>query len=759
MKVKDLGRVVPLFRGVYNPEIEDGYEVLDMVYADGATWVSLIDNPTDTPSDESNQWQIVCRAMINDEQIQEIEAAVLEIIAQQGYVMDPEYTHTDRNFTSEYKEILDNYEPPTPVGGNPFKVTVDSGSMVLYLLPGQSYSADTVNWVAVYSQTVVTLEAGDTLYLYCTKTMPVGSGFKVLGGGEYEYTVSGDPRSLHYVDYVNVNNLRKNEFDRLFYQCVGLDIDENFVLPATGLAEKCYNEMFWDCRALTSVPNLPATRMHNYCYSGMFRGCTSLVSVPADLLPATGLAEGCYQAMFEGCSALTSVPNLPATQMQDRCYWSMFKYCTSLVNVPADLLPSTSLRWSCYREMFRECTSLTGAPVLPTVNPVSEAYVEMFSGCNSLTYVKCLLATLDHSVVNGFLPDTDTVGTFVKNSVNNEWEGRDNPRIPQNWTIESEVLPAGNNWFTITASEDSVYFTARFEYNRYGGEYSTDGGQSWTHMDEYNSCNFSLNAGDSIMFHATGDNWAHFNIWDVGGNGHLALSGDLRSVANEHYLDFDTYDNDRQHGMFYRMSQLYDVSQLTMGYTKVTGDASFSQLFRDCHNLQNTPIWTITSVEGTNRVVFEFMFYYCKSLQSVMDLHNMVVGEVNNDNIFENMYGECSSLTSISNALPAPASYKNVSFYSMFANCRNLQRVEDGMFDVPEALEFLSLESIFNQCYRLEYIKLYEWMPKHPSWLLDAGRHVSSPTIYLPTDAQPCESYQNRSGNGIPDNWNIEYYS
>lgn len=705
MKVKDLGRVVPLFRGVYNPEIEDGYEVLDMVYADGATWVSLIDNPTDTPSDESNQWQIVCRAMINGEQIQEIEAAVLEIIAQQGYVMDPEYTHTDRNFTSEYKEILDNYEPPSPVGENPFKVTVDSGSISLYLVPGQSYSADNVNWVAVYSQTVVTLETGDTLYLYCTRTMPVGSGFRILGGGESEYTVSGDPRSLHYVDYVNVNNLRKYEFDRLFYQCVGLDIDENFVLPATGLAERC------------------------------------------------------YQAMFEGCSSLTSVPNLPATQMPECCCWSMFKHCTSLVNVPADLLPSTSLRWSCYREMFRECTALTVAPILPAVNPVSEAYVEMFSGCNSLTYVKCLLATLDGDVVNGFLPDTDTVGTFVKNSVNNEWEGRDNPRIPHNWTIESEVLPAGNDWFTITASEDSVYFTARFEYNNKGGEYSTDGGQNWTHMDEYNSYNFSLNAGDSIMFHATGDSWAHFNIWDAGGNGHLALSGDLRSVANEHYLSFDTYDNDRHRSMFYRMSQLYDVSQLTMGYTKITGGASFSQLFRDCNNLQNTPIWTITSVEGTNQDIFGFMFYYCKSLQSVMDLHNMVVGEVNVNDIFHDMYGECSSLTSISNALPAPASYKNVSFRSMFRGCRNLQRVEDGMFDVPEVIEILSLERIFEYCHSLEYIKLYEWMPKHPSWLQDAGWHASSPTIYLPADAQPYESYQERSSNGIPDNWRIEYYS
>ena len=758
MKVKDLGRVVPLFRGVYNPEIEDGYEVLDMVYADGATWVSLIDNPTDTPSDESNQWQVVCRAMINDEQIQEIENAVLEIIAQQGYVMDPDYVHTDRNFTSEYKEILDNYEPPTPVGGNPFCVTVDGGSMALYLIPGQSYSVDNVNWVEVNSQTVVTLDTGDTLYLHCTKTMPAGSGFKILGGGEPEFTVSGDPRSLHYVDYVNANNLRKGEFEGLFYQCTGLDIDENFVLPATGLAENCYRDMFNYCRSLTSAPLLPATKMARYCYANMFRDCNNLVTPPA--LPATQLESSCYYDMFYGCSALTSVPNLPATQLYERCYWGMFKYCTALVNVPANLLPAKSLKWSCYRKMFQECSSLTVAPILPAVGSFSEAYSEMFAGCNSLTYVKCLLASLDSDVCSGFFPNTDTVGTLVKNSVNNQWESSENPRVPQNWTIESEVLPVGNNWFTVTASEDSVYFTARFEYNNGGGgEYSTDGGQNWTHMDEYNGYNLSLNAGDSIMFRATGNNWARFNIWDAGGNGHLAFSGDLRSVANEDYLNFDTYDNDRHASIFYGIRQLYDVSQLTMGYTKCIGNATFSQIFRDCDNLQNTPIWTITLVEGTNDTVFDSMFNSCQSLQSVADLHNMVVGEVNNINIFQNMYYNCSSLTLISDAFPTPASYKNVSFTGMFSNCSNLQRVEDGMFDTPEALEILSLESIFNQCYRLEYIRLYEWIPKHLSWLQNAGQWASSPTIYLPTGAQPYESYQDRSGSGIPENWSIQYYN
>lgn len=754
MKVKDLGRVVPLFRGIYNPEMEDGYEVLDMVYADGATWVALVDTPTDTPSDESEQWQVVCRAMINDEQIQEIEAAVLEIVAQQGYVMDPDYVHTSNDFTDELKAKVEAYEPPT---GNPFSVTMDSGSMSLYLMPGQSCSPDNVVWTPVVNQTVITLEAGDTLYLHCTKTMPVMSGWKVLENNNAEYTISGDLRSLHYVNYDSVDTFRNREFRDTFANCSGLDIDENFILPVTVMSGECYSGLFRNCTSLTSAPVLPATTLADYCYNGMFEDCSSLTTAPT--LPATSLKYSCYQYMFRGCSSLTTAPALPATALDGGCYYYMFEGCSSLTTAPA--LPATALANQCYNSMFYGCTSLTTAPELPATTPVSYAYSNMFGNCNNLQYVKCLLETLgDGTVCENFLPQTETTGTFVKNSANNEWESWSNPGIPQNWTIESEAVPVGTNWFTVTVSEGSVSFRARFDENSgQGGDYSTDGGQTWNHKGEYEEQYFELNAGDAVMFHATGNYWAKFVIWDGQGDGHIAFSGDLRSVSNEGYAGIDTYNTGKHASAFYGLQQLYDVSQLTLGYTKCTGSAFFSQMFRECRNLQNTPIWTITQVEGTNDTVFDSMFNECISLTSVVDLHNMVVGEVNNTNVFQNMYYHCTGLTSISNAFPTPASYKNVSFFGMFNSCSNLQRVEDGLFDIPEALEILSLESIFSQCYRLEYIKLYEWLPKHPGWLDSAGQWVSSPTIYLPVDAQPYESYQNRSGSGIPENWSIQYYN
>lgn len=51
----------------------------------------------------------------------------------------------------------------------------------------------------------------------------------------------------------------------------------------------------------------------------MFAGCTSLVSAPK--LPATTLAESCYDNMFNGCEKLSSVTMLaPSDQIKDISY-------------------------------------------------------------------------------------------------------------------------------------------------------------------------------------------------------------------------------------------------------------------------------------------------------------------------------------------------------------------------------------------------------------------------------------------------------
>ncbi|MDY4175846.1 MAG: T9SS type A sorting domain-containing protein, partial [Bacteroidales bacterium] len=86
---------------------------------------------------------------------------------------------------------------------------------------------------------------------------------------------------------------------------------------------------FSDCTGLTSAPSLPATTLAEECYNWMFSSCTSLTSAPT--LPATTLAKWCYRGMFAGCTSLTSAPSLPATTLAEECYNWMFSGCTSLI--------------------------------------------------------------------------------------------------------------------------------------------------------------------------------------------------------------------------------------------------------------------------------------------------------------------------------------------------------------------------------------------------------------------------------------------
>ncbi len=234
---------------------------------------------------------------------------------------------------------------------------------------------------------------------------------------------------------------------------------ENFVLPATTLANGCYYHMFYGCTSLTSAPELPATTLANYCYWYMFNGCTSLTSAPellattlsercyegmfarceslttAPELPATTLAQSCYDSMFNGCTSLVTAPELPATTLKSYCYYGMFQGCTNLTTAPE--LPATTLAKSCYYNMFYGCTSLTSAPVLPATILADYCYDGMFSSCTSLNYIKAMFTTTPSTTyTDSWVDGVSATGTFVKNSAA-QWNVSGVNGIPNGWTIET----------------------------------------------------------------------------------------------------------------------------------------------------------------------------------------------------------------------------------------------------------------------------------------------------------------------------------
>lgn len=265
----------------------------------------------------------------------------------------------------------------------------------------------------------------------------------------------GAPNELqHIVLPVPANGLQDSIYREMFYGCTNMTTAPE--LPATTLAASCYRSMF-NGAGLTTAPELPATTMADYAYLSMFADCP-ITQAPA--LPATTLAQNCYSNMFRGTN-ITDMPNLPATTLAQYCYQGMFSACTSLTGVTAELpalrvlpysyqnmflgctslttapaLPATNLSISCYDGMFLYCTNLTTAPELPAKTiRANYSYRNMFGDCSSLNYVKCLVTDITGTNVTGFwLNGVAANGTFVKHPDATWTSGVSG--IPTGWTIQ-----------------------------------------------------------------------------------------------------------------------------------------------------------------------------------------------------------------------------------------------------------------------------------------------------------------------------------
>ena len=285
-------------------------------------------------------------------------------------------------------------ECPTPYitfkaeGAQTFKMTTTG----TYEINGLEYSVNNGDWATVKAGTEVPF-GGTNGDLRLRGINPNGTATAwdvrstiTFTEANVNVACTGDIRTL--LDWRNYNIVETNNarFCYLFNGCSVLTSAPE--LPATTLADHCYDQMFGGCTKLTSAPVLPATTLAVFCYTYMFYGCTNLTSAP--VLPATTLAY-CYTGMFSGCTKLTSAPALPATTLADHCYADMFNGCTSLKTAPK--LPATTLAGDCYYNMFSGCTALETAPTLSAETLDTYCYGYMFDGCTSLKTAPELRAT------------------------------------------------------------------------------------------------------------------------------------------------------------------------------------------------------------------------------------------------------------------------------------------------------------------------------------------------------------------------------
>lgn len=218
---------------------------------------------------------------------------------------------------------------------------------------------------------------------------------------------NGDIRTL--IDYANYLTVETKDarFCQLFSEAV--ELTQAPKLPATTLADKCYEKMFSECHKLTKAPELPATTLVYACYASMFFECIGLTEAPQ--LPATTLAESCYSNMFAHCTSLTKAPKLPATTLERLCYDGMFQHCKNLIEAP--VLPATTLLTKCYAYMFRDCNKLSSVTMLATYIP---------SG---------------NSCLEGWLSDVSPTGTLIKAKEMEALPEDSSSGIPKGWTVKN----------------------------------------------------------------------------------------------------------------------------------------------------------------------------------------------------------------------------------------------------------------------------------------------------------------------------------
>lgn len=132
-----------------------------------------------------------------------------------------------------------------------------------------------------------------------------------------DFNAEGNAMSLMYGDdFVGQRVLKGTEaysgFVNLFEENTHIINAENLQLPATGLTEYCYFNMFYGCTSLITPPELPMPELGADgkikalgCYYGMFMNCTSLERSPK--LEAPYVNYGCYDYMFWNCPSLKEI--------------------------------------------------------------------------------------------------------------------------------------------------------------------------------------------------------------------------------------------------------------------------------------------------------------------------------------------------------------------------------------------------------------------------------------------------------------------
>ena len=127
------------------------------------------------------------------------------------------------------------------------------------------YKVNNAEWTSIISNTgssapTITVNSGDKLQ-FRGNNAKYATDYSYYNSfsGSASFEAEGNIMSLNNpTDFSTLTTLeRDNTFNSLFRNCTGLTSAENLILPATTLANYCYQSMFYRCTSLTTAPALP----------------------------------------------------------------------------------------------------------------------------------------------------------------------------------------------------------------------------------------------------------------------------------------------------------------------------------------------------------------------------------------------------------------------------------------------------------------------------------------------------------------------
>jgi len=527
------------------------------------------------------------------------------------------------------------------------------------------YSTNTTDWSAFdRNGATAALDSGSGEYRLYFR----GTGNTLITGGNLAYwEINAAPASVDcsgnietLLDYATVDGgghpaMIANCFANLFKDCTALGSAPE--LPATNLINNCYVGMFRGCTGLTNAPVLPATTLPGGCYQEMFRDCTSLVQAPA--LPAMTLSSSCYKGMFTNCTALATAPELSATTLGATCYQYMFAGCTGLTNAPA--LQAMTLVAGCYHSMFYGCTGLTQLPELPATNLVPFCYAFMFKDCTGVAlHAEGTAPTwgISNDAAEAMGWNTNmlagTGGTFTGD-----------PAIGATYYYTPSTPPVSTAYLTFASTNT---FTVKPPVQSWNGtlEYSTDT-TNWTAFTTAGAA-AAADANGEYKLYLRGSNNTRITGsgqpgWTITAAAPVACTGNIETL-----LDYATVENGEHPAMdahcfanlFKGCTALVSAPALT---ATTLANYACNSMFKGCTSLAAAPAFAATNMAN---YCCQSMFEGCTSLTNAPALAAGTLAT----SCYASMFKDCTSLAEAPEL--SATNLANYCCYAMFSGCTSL---------------------------------------------------------------------------------------